>query len=339
MGVAREIGEHGLRPGKRRFSINHPTLLANRRKVTLEGSAIVEPCLLAEEDETPCIVQCEQPGQEQTAEQRAEHSYRQQEGWSRWDPPPIRCDAATGHDHVDVRMVGHGRAPGVEHGGGADAGAQVLWVSGDGQHGPGRRLEQQVVDQRLVVEGNVGDLGGQREDHMEVADRQEIGRLGFEPGACRCALAPGTMPVAAGVVGDPLVPAVRAGFHMTTKRSGTTGLDRRHDLELVQAQMPGMRGAISRTRSTENVGDLDGVAHRSGVGWLRRWNEDAQLVERTGHGPHRARRHLGVEGGVLQLGVTEQRLDNADIDAVFQKMGGEAVPQGMRADAPGNLGR
>lgn len=37
--------------------------------------------------------------------------------------------------------------------------------------------------------------------------------------------------------------------------------------------------------------------------------------------------------------MTEQRLDNADIDAIFQKMGGKAVPQGMRADAPGNLGR
>ncbi|MNL31995.1 hypothetical protein D3C87_1538170 [compost metagenome] len=57
-------------------------------------------------------------------------------------------------------MVGHGRAPGVKHGGDADAGAQMLWVGRDGQHGLGRRLEQQVIDQRLVVEGDVGDLGG-----------------------------------------------------------------------------------------------------------------------------------------------------------------------------------
>ena len=85
---------------------------------------------------------------------------RQQEGWSRRDPPPIRCDATTGHDHVDVRMVGHGRTQGMEHGGHADAGAQMFWVGRDGQHGLGCRLEQQVVDQRLVVEGDVGDLGG-----------------------------------------------------------------------------------------------------------------------------------------------------------------------------------
>src|SRR3546814_9718110 len=33
--------------------------------------------------------------------------------------------------------------------------------------------------------------------------------------------------------------------------------DRRHDLELMQAQMPGMRGAIRGPCSTEDVGDLE----------------------------------------------------------------------------------
>ena len=32
-------------------------------------------------------------------------------------------------------------------------------VGGDGEHRLGRRPEQQVVDDRLVVEGDVGDLG------------------------------------------------------------------------------------------------------------------------------------------------------------------------------------
>jgi hypothetical protein len=45
---------------------------------------------------------------------------------------------------------------------------------------------------------------------------------------------------------------------------------------------------------------------------------------------HRSSRHLGVESGVLQLGVTEQRLDDADVDAVLQQMRGEAVAQRMR---------
>jgi hypothetical protein len=48
-------------------------------------------------------------------------------------------------------------------------------IGRDGQHRLRRRLEQQVVDRRLVVEGDVGDLGRQREDNVEVADRQKVG--------------------------------------------------------------------------------------------------------------------------------------------------------------------
>src|SRR5690606_10930451 len=105
-------------------------------------------------------------------------------------------------------------------------------------------------------------LGGQREDDMEVPDRQEIGLLGLQPCACRRALAPWAVPVAAGVIGDPLMPAVRTGFDVTTESSGTTGLYRRHDLELAEVQVPGMSGPIGRTRSPENIGDLDEGAHR-----------------------------------------------------------------------------
>src|SRR5690606_3092301 len=62
-------------------------------------------------------------------------------------------------------------------------------------------------------------------------------------------------------------------------------------------------------------------------------HEQAEPVERTGYGPYRAGRHLGVEGGVLQLGVAEQRRNDADIDAVLQQVRGKAVAQRVRADA------
>ena len=58
---------------------------------------------------------------------------------------------------MNVRMVGQRRAPGVQHGGEADARAQMLRVGGDG----GQRLrggrEQEVVDGRLVLERDGAD--------------------------------------------------------------------------------------------------------------------------------------------------------------------------------------
>ena len=69
-------------------------------------------------------------------------------------------------------MVGQRRAPGTEHGGDADARSQMVRIGGDGQHGLRGRAEQQVVDHRLILGRDVGDLGGQRELDMEVADWQ-----------------------------------------------------------------------------------------------------------------------------------------------------------------------
>src|ERR1700689_4771785 len=71
-------------------------------------------------------------------------------------------------------------------------------------------------------------------------------------------------------------------------------------------------------------GDLSGAEH-------------AEFVERAGHGAHRSGRDLGVEGGVVQLRVPEQDLDDADIDAVLEEMGGETVPQCVRSDPLGDL--
>ncbi len=221
----------------------------------------------------------------------------------------------------------------MEHGRDADAGAEVLRVRRNGHHGLGRRAEQQVVDRGLVLPGDVGHLGRQGEDDVEVADRQEIGLALREPCPRGRALALGAVPVAAGVVGDTQMAAVVAALDMAAERGRPAVHDRRHDLELVQAQVPGMGGPVGWAGSSEDVGDLrPGGRHASAAGRSLVGHEEAELVERAGHGAHRAGRHPGVERRVVQLGVTEQRLDDADVDAVLEKVGGEAVPQGMRAD-------
>ena len=90
----------------------------------------------------------------------------------------------------------------------ADAGAEMLGIGGDRERGLRRGFEQQVVDHRLVLIGDVGDLRRQRVHHMKVRHRQEIGLALGQPLAGRRALALGAMPVAAAVVGDDGVGAV-----------------------------------------------------------------------------------------------------------------------------------
>src|SRR5436305_1831253 len=69
----------------------------------------------------------------------------------------IGRDAASRDDDVGMRMVGECRPPGVEHGRQSDAGADVLGVGGDGDQGLGGGFEQQVIDDGLVLIGDVGD--------------------------------------------------------------------------------------------------------------------------------------------------------------------------------------
>ena len=214
-----------------------------------EGPPLGKVCHGPEEAEPPGVVQSEQPGEEEPSEQLAKHAHRKQEGRTRRYPSAsVRRNAAARHDHVDMRMVRHRRSPGVEHGGDADARAEVLGIGGDRQHRLRRRLEQQVVDQRLVLERDVGDLGRQREHDVEVADRQQIGLAFGKPCPRRRALALRAVPVAAGVVGDPPLAAVLAGLDVTAERRSAAVLDRRHDLQLGKAQVTCMGGAGTQAR-------------------------------------------------------------------------------------------
>jgi hypothetical protein len=149
----------------------------------------------------------------------------------------------------------------VEHGADADARAQVLRVGGDGQHRLRRRPEQQVVDGDLVLERDVGDRGRKREHDVEVGDRQQVGLALGQPGARGRSLALGAVPVAAAVIGDAPGSAVLAGLDVPAQRRRAAMFDRRHDLELVKAQMPGMGGPVDGACDAEDVGDLKRGAH------------------------------------------------------------------------------
>ena len=179
--------------------------------------------------------------EEEPAEQAREHANRQKEVGPA--PPAsfaVERQAAAGHDHVQMRMVCHGRAPGMEHGDDADPGAQMLGIGGDSERGVGRRFEQEIVDHGFVLVGDVGDRRRQREHHVEVRHGQELGLAFGEPLLGGGALALGAMPVAAAVIGDDGVRTVLAARHMAAKRRRAAALDGRHHLQLVEADVAGI---------------------------------------------------------------------------------------------------
>ena len=82
----------------------------------------------------------------------------------------------------------------------------------------------------------VGDLGRHGEHDVEVRHVEQLGLAVREPLRARQTLALGAVPVAAGVVSDPLMAALAASLDMTAERGGAAILDRAHGMSLRRRQ-------------------------------------------------------------------------------------------------------
>jgi len=115
--------------------------------VRSKGLAVMQVLDFAKEREPARRMGVGEPRQEEPPEQAGQHAHRQQEAGSAVHPVrTIERYSTARHDHMQVWMVGHCRAPAVEHGGGANAGAEMLWIGGDGEQCLGRRAEQEIVN-------------------------------------------------------------------------------------------------------------------------------------------------------------------------------------------------
>ena len=124
-----EIGTSGsVRGGDGNIPTYSALGLAQRREIGREGLRIGETRRCRRRScRRPAWCAATQRLQEQPPEQAREHPHRQEEAGPARDPArAVERYAAARHDHVDVRMVGQRRAPGVQHRGDADAGAEML---------------------------------------------------------------------------------------------------------------------------------------------------------------------------------------------------------------------
>ena len=156
MGLSGQVSEYGLGAGKGTFSIDYPVDVSEWLQVIVEGLGISQCLVLSEELQLSGGVSVKEFVQKQTSEQSGQDPHWQEEPWpTRLPMLSIVCDAATGDDAVDMGMMSHGRAPGMQHHGDADTCAEVFGIGGNGEQGFAGGLEQQMIDQRLVLIGDI----------------------------------------------------------------------------------------------------------------------------------------------------------------------------------------
>ena len=198
VGVARQIGQHSLGPGERSLGVDVPLGVVERLEPRFERTPVGELGVRAEELQVAGLVRGLQHRQHLAAEELRQHRHGQQIVLRAADPPrSIERDAAAGHDHVHVRVMCHRAAPRVQHRCEADPDAEPLRVGCDRQQRLRRGLEQEIVDHRLVLEGDCRDARRQREHDVEVGHLQQLGLARLQPLSRLAALALRAVPVAA----------------------------------------------------------------------------------------------------------------------------------------------
>ena len=97
---------------------------------------------------------------------------------------------------------------------------------------------------------------------------------------------------------------------MAAQGGAATLFDGRHDLQLAETEVAALLVSPCGPVDAEDIRDLQ-VRHEWGLRWLSRF-------QRTDHLAQRVDCHLGIERGGLQLRVSEQDLDFANIHPLFE---------------------
>src|SRR6516225_3712209 len=160
----------------------------------------------------------------------------------------------------------------------------MLGVSRDRQHRLGGRLEQEIVDHRLVLIRDIADCRRQCEHDMEVWHRQQLRRPRRHPLTRRRALALRTVPVAAAIVGDGRVGTgvVLAAHDVPAEGRRTAALDRAHHLELAEAHVTAVGVTPSGPVVAEDIRDLQGWTGHGETGVMPAAPPSAASADRAG---------------------------------------------------------
>src|SRR6266436_9412627 len=175
-----------------------------------------------------------------TAKNLSEHRDGKKEARARWNPNRvIEGQSAGGHHTMGMRVMFEFLIPSVKHTEEADLGAEMFGIASDFEEGCGTGLQQQMVQNFLVLQGERRQLMGQGEDNMNVTRRQKFLATCLEPPVASVGLTLRAVPIAAAVVGDGrTVPAVGALIEMPAQGGGATARDGSQHFEVLPSDPP-----------------------------------------------------------------------------------------------------
>jgi hypothetical protein len=203
MGIAREVLEDVLGLAQGFLRIDDPCGTPKSPQEALPGLRCRKLLTAAAQRELAPAVDVLQRREEQALEAPAEDLHRQEEVRAAGEPSgPVGCQAPSGEDTVEMRVMVELLAPGMEHRQAADVRPEMLRVPGDIlerlRHGP----KEEVIEHPRVVEAQGTEDMGQRKDDMDVGNVKHLALPSGEPGRLGGPMALGAVVIATGVIAD-----------------------------------------------------------------------------------------------------------------------------------------
>ena len=253
-------------------SLDDPCAAPTTCQQVNEGWGIGERLQLAVTLEPALLKKLLQALQTQPAQQAGQHAPGKQEARTASHPTlAVWGSSAPGDDAMPVGMVAEVLSPGVKDGEKAQAGAQVLGSSGDAPQGLRSGLEQEVVHDPLVWQGQGCQSVGEGQDDGDILDRQQFPPALLQPLSGGQGLALGTMAMTTGGVGDGLVTAVVALLHVAAQGGGAPACNGAHGAVLLGRQRGAVRVPVRGPILAADLGDFQsGCSHQSASGLGRK---------------------------------------------------------------------
>jgi hypothetical protein len=252
-----------------------------------------------------------------TAKNLSEHRDGKKEATVRWNPMRVIEGQSAGRDYtMGMRVMFEFLIPGVEHTEEADFGAKMLGITSDFEEGFGASLQQQMVQDFLVLQGEWGQLMGQGEDNMDVARREKLLTTRLEPSLAGVGLTLWAVPVPAAVVRDDrTVAAVGALIEMPAQGGGATAHDGSQHFEVLPGDPPAAAFDEAASRGANQIGHLERwPVHLFALRYLL---FQLERVQRTRGGVEMPLGEMEIDGGFFQIVMSQEQLNGAQVSSVF----------------------
>ena len=264
---APEVLEHLRGPTKRRLGLDDPRRCSELRDQRGELGRVRERRRPGGEGQPVLLERALESRQIFGAKDDRERLDRKQKRRAPADPTAaVRRQGPARDETVDVEVLGEGLAPRVKDGGDADRATEMARIAAEGEEGLGGGAEQQGVDHARIALREGIERVGEREDHMKVWNREQLGAARVEPPGTRLGLARGTVAIATGVVRDPRGATLVTPLPMPAQQGGVASRDRaqRQRLDRREPMRVAIRIAVGTHKVREGEADRRDRGRRPG---------------------------------------------------------------------------